>query len=383
MKIINFRKICILLSAFFIVSLSFSYANAASLSDLLKKKDTLNKQAQKYDSAAKNKESEASKLENQINNLESDIKDTESEILETGSKIDETSRTIDSLGTDISQKVKELEALKLKLNDSIKEIYRTSGSADYELLFGSSSFSELMNQSKYIQSIETQVKTLHTKVEDTKKSLENQKSETEAKKAELDQLKSQQQAHMTSANYQKTQKDKLLGMTVEQKNAYEQEAEKAKKEAAGVEEQIRAILASRSAGSDGTFGKGPGVGSRVNKGDYVGIQGSTGFSTGDHVHFEVDLKGPSQSWTSPWPYLNNGTITWPLKKYTITQDYGVANNWYKCGYHMGIDIAGPIGSVVYAPADGMVVLNESFGGYGNAWAMKVDNGPYVLLGHMR
>lgn len=377
------KKIFTLSAMIVFVLSSFQVASAASLSDLLKKKDTLNQETKKYDSAALNKQTEADRLESQIKNLDSDIKDTEQQIAQTGSKIDETTKSIENLTTDISVKTKDLEVLKTKLNSSIKEIYRASGSSDYELLLTGDSLSDMVNQSKYVQAIEMQVRTIHGKLQDAKNDLEKQKSDSEAKKAELDQLKAQQEARRSSADYQKTQKDKLLGMTVEQKKTYQQEAEKSRSEATKVEEQIRQILSSRTAGSDGTFGKGPGVGDRVKRGDYVGTQGSTGFSTGDHVHFEVDLNGPARNWTSPWPYLDNGTISWPLNKYIITQDYGEASSWYNCGYHMGIDIAGPLGSPVFAPANGKVVLNESFGGYGNAWAMKVDDGPYVLLGHLR
>lgn len=383
MKIKGLVRLVSLSAALILTAASCQVASAASLSDLLKKKDTLSQEAQKMDAAAKNKQSEADRLSSQINNLASDITDTEKQIQETGTQIDQTSKNIDNLTTDLNLKREELESLKAKLNSSIREIYRSSNAADYEMLLGSSSFSDLVNQSKYVQAVEMQVKTIHTKVETAKKDLEKRKSETEAEKARLDQLKAQQEAHKSSVNYQKDQKDKLLGMTVEQKKTYQQEAEKSRAEAAKVEEQIRQTLASRTAGADGTFGKGPGVGTRVNKGDYVGTQGSTGFSTGDHVHFEVDLNGPSKNWTNPWPYINNGTIGWPLNKYVITQDYGEPNSWYSCGYHMGIDIAGPLGSPVFAPASGTVVLNEYFGGYGNAWAMKVDNGPYILLGHMR
>lgn len=371
----------------FFLGTTFQIANAASLNDLLKQKETLNKQAEKYDSAAKNKQSEAERLSSQINSLESNIKETEKKIEDTGSQIKQTRETIESLSTDISVKTKELDDLKQKLNNSIKEIYRASGSSDYEMLLGSSNLSDLVNQSKYIQAIEMQVKTVYSKVREAKTQLEKQKSETEAKKAELDQLKSQQEAYRSSAEYQKKQKDKLFGMTVEQKEAYTREAQKAREEAHRVEDQIRRTLASLKKGADGTFGSGPGVGSRVKRGDFVGIQGSTGFSTGDHVHFEVNTVQPGVGYTNPWPYINNGTLSWPLKNFVITQDYWAywSPSVYPStgGYHMGIDIAGPSGSPVFAPADGLVVLNRYFGGYGNAWAMKVDNGPYVLLGHLR
>ena len=48
------------------------------------------------------------------------------------------------------------------------------------------------------------------------------------------------------------------------------------------------------------------VGDRVNTGDFLYLSGSTGASTGDHLHFEV-RRGPRGAWgtdVDPTPYLN-------------------------------------------------------------------------------
>ncbi|MFQ8832322.1 MAG: M23 family metallopeptidase [Ruthenibacterium lactatiformans] len=42
-------------------------------------------------------------------------------------------------------------------------------------------------------------------------------------------------------------------------------------------------------------------GDLVEKGQLIGYVGSTGNSTGNHLHFEVDLNGDP---VSAWPYLN-------------------------------------------------------------------------------
>jgi len=43
------------------------------------------------------------------------------------------------------------------------------------------------------------------------------------------------------------------------------------------------------------------VGANLAKGDYVGAVGSTGLSTGPHLHFEVSSNGDV---VSPWTYIN-------------------------------------------------------------------------------
>ncbi|WP_157553159.1 M23 family metallopeptidase [Jiangella gansuensis] len=46
-------------------------------------------------------------------------------------------------------------------------------------------------------------------------------------------------------------------------------------------------------------------GQRVEKGQYIGNIGSTGYSTGPHLHFEVRLDGQH---TDPWPWVSNAPL---------------------------------------------------------------------------
>lgn len=360
--------------------------SGADLNSLQQQKSELNKDLDAAQNAAKNKDREAKSLSAQISNLDSDIKSTEEKIQQTTNQISNVQSEIDKLSASVDIRKKELDKLKKHLNVLIVELYRFSSRSELESLFLNDKLSESASEEDYVSAVQLQAKYLFDQVDNAKKDLENQKSDQETKKAELDQLKASQNSYIEGAQYQRLQKDQLLGMTKEQEEAYLRQADEADKQLAIVEAQIRQILSSRTRSSDGTFGSGPGVGSRVSRGEYVGTQGSTGFSTGDHVHFEVDLNGPANGYTSPWPYINAGTLSWPLNSFTITQDYWAywPGAYPSTGdHHMGIDIAGPYGSPVLAPADGLVVLNEYFGGYGHAWAMKVDNGPYVLLGHLR
>lgn len=250
------KIVSIALSVILLVSVSSSSGKASTLSELLEKKNSLSAEADKYDAAADNKAAEASKLSTQIKSLDSDINTTEAKISETGTKIDETSRSIESLTSDISVKTEELNSLKAKLNEAIKEIYQASSQSDYELLLGSSNFSDIVNQSKYIQSVETQVKTAHAKVQDAKKSLETQKSEAEAKKTELDQLKTQQVAYKKSAENQKSQKESLKSMTLAQQAEYEALASKLKNEISQVSSAIYAERQKRLTGGKESLGTG-------------------------------------------------------------------------------------------------------------------------------
>lgn len=209
---------------------STQVVNAATLNDLNKQLQQKQQELNANSAAAANKAQEAKSLTAQINNLDSDIKVTEQKIAETGNQIGDVTNAITLLSTSIDQQNEQLTLLKKKLNSSIVEIYRFSNQSDWELVFGADNFGEQSNQAKYVEAVEIQVKSLFVKVTEAKNNLEKQKADQEAKKKQLSDLQNQQQSYVKGAEYQKTQKNQLLGMTVQQKSSYEEKVKQLQSE---------------------------------------------------------------------------------------------------------------------------------------------------------
>lgn len=221
---------------------------AADLNSLIEQRNKLQAELEKSQSAASNKNAEAKSLQTQINSLNNDIKDIESKISQTGSQIDNTQKSIDDLSGTIDQKNQELAKLKTQLNTAIVELYRFSSRSDLEVFFGSTSLADSSNQSKYVEAVQMQVNAIYSKVKGVKADLEKQKGDQEAKKAELDSLKNQQEAYRKGVEYQKIQKNKILGMTVDQQKQYEANASKLKSEITSISSQIYAERQKRLSG---------------------------------------------------------------------------------------------------------------------------------------
>ena len=69
----------------------------------------------------------------------------------------------------------------------------------------------------------------------------------------------------------------------------------------------------------------------------------------------------------------------------ISSEYGYRKNpfgGYVGEFHPGIDIKGSVGDEVYATADGIVVRNDWYGGYGNAVLIDHGSGLTTLYGHL-
>lgn len=360
-------------------------ATISSLESQLKKKQ---QEAAAKEAAAKKQaelkakaEAKIKEVSGQITELQADIQQTQSHIASTGTEIEQRNQEVAFLESELRRVQDQQDVL-------LRQMYiMRSSMPDSLVLFADEPVSSREKEQAQFSALKKSVATLYLRITAAKLAVEDTRNQLMRKSDELKSLKEQQDEQKKGlASYQQTQAALRANADAAMKKL-EADALKARQEAARLEAQISAALSAAIRNSlKGVYGSGPGVGQRVRRGDYVGVQGSTGFSTGDHVHFEVRVNDVP---VNPRPYINNGTLSWPLSNFIVTQEYGRTSfsYVYAGGIHTGIDIAGPAGSIVRAPADGTVILNGCPGscnsGYGRAWAMVLDNGLVVLAAHLR
>ena len=76
--------------------------------------------------------------------------------------------------------------------------------------------------------------------------------------------------------------------------------------------------------------------------------------------------------------------TQPVQGVALTSGYGVRSDPFRgrAAMHAGIDLAGPIGTPIYATADGYVGRSEWAGGYGNLIELNHGRGIQTRYGHL-
>ncbi|HEV2748756.1 MAG TPA: M23 family metallopeptidase [Allosphingosinicella sp.] len=86
--------------------------------------------------------------------------------------------------------------------------------------------------------------------------------------------------------------------------------------------------------------------------------------------------------------IEQGTIaipsTQPVRGTSLTSGYGVRSDPFRgrAAMHAGIDLAGPLGTPIYATADGFVQRSEWVGGYGNLVELNHGRGIQTRFGHL-
>ncbi len=74
----------------------------------------------------------------------------------------------------------------------------------------------------------------------------------------------------------------------------------------------------------------------------------------------------------------------PVKGSALTSGYGVRSDPFRgrAAMHAGIDLAGPLGTPIYATADGIVARSEWANGYGNLVELNHGRGIQTRFGHL-
>jgi septal ring factor EnvC (AmiA/AmiB activator) len=245
-----------------------------------------------------------------------------------------------------------------KLNATIKQQYINPAPTSFELAVTSKSVNEIFDKQTYLDK--------------SREFIDDLLAEVKAVKKQLDTLNEDLTRQQTNLDQQRIAKNQLLEQTRGEQARYETLLRENQAARARLSQTMAKLSNNGPLQSKGY----------VTRGTVIGREGSTGFSTGPHVHFGV-YKGGSP--VNPNPYLNNGTIGWPLNNFTITQQYGPAS-WSNPVYsfHDGIDVSAGYGAPVLAACDGNIIVNSfQSGGFGHYIVIDCGNNLWALAAHMQ
>ena len=325
------------------------------------------------------------KKEAKLNQLDSEIEDTETQIVRAIESIESLKEEILTSGKEAKkyqEKILELESdiipLKQKLNKLLPVYHELSARSMVERLLTSSSLSEALNEVQAYNKLSQSIGQPLVEMSRYQEELENARAKLAEYEQNNNELKKRKVVQKNLLESQKKYKEKLLTKTqAEIDELIRQETELAKRELE-VEEEINKYLSEYK--PDKLSDK------FVKRGEIIGYQGDSGFSTGSHLHFTVFVDNNLKKFHNPYKHLDPGHLSYPLEKYRLTQGFGMTpfakRGRYGGGPHNGIDIVNFPGASVKAAADGTIIMDKYFGSYGNAIIIDHGNNLYTLYGHL-
>lgn len=283
-------------------------------------------------------------------------------------EIDKNEAKKKQLEDEIAANQAKLDKQKATVARTVARIYADGNVEPIQVLAGANNIGEYVSQQEIRSSIRNQMKTAMDKIRSLQAELTKQKKTVED-------ILAQQAGQREQIVAKENEQAVLLNQTRGMQENYAAHTADLKNQLAAAESALAASL------SKGSYKQAAPIG-YVKAGDVVGGVGSTGFSTGPHLHLEVRKNGYV---TDPAPYVQAAPVDMPPA--WLSQSFWNADSMYISGHHPGVDYAAGTGTPIYAIADGYMYRacsQQLLGTWAYGYAAVIDhgNGVVSIYGHM-
>ncbi len=208
-----------------------------------------------YSQAIKKKQGERAGLDNQLAIIENREKKAELDIMGTQIEIDRVSLEIEKTGLEIKEKEEVIGEKKNHISKILRMVYKKDDTSVLEILLLNDSFSEFLNEVKYLEDVNSEIKDAIEELKSDKTALEAEKTALGGKNKELEKQKEVLENKKLALAAEYDNKNILLEQTRSSEAEYQRLLALAKREQAsaaadiaGLERTAREKLAKLDAG---------------------------------------------------------------------------------------------------------------------------------------
>lgn len=273
--------------------------------------ERLDKEIAKYENEIEKTGKEAKTLSNHIKELNLTRSKLLKQVDQINGQIKIANENINNISKKILTKEDQIKLAEDTLSKTFYDLYRSEYIDPVEIIIKEGGLKALSNEYNNRILISDKLHKFIFELNEIKSSLKESKEKEENERKKLSNLNTQLVLEKKVIDQNKIEKDRLLKETKNQEAAYQKLLEENKKKIESFAKDLR---------------------------DY-----------------ETQLKFILNS--SLLPAKDNGILDWPLKKFLITQFFGKtasSGRLYASGTHSGVDFGVPVGTPIYAVADGTV-----------------------------
>jgi len=294
-----------------------------------------------YTAAIAAKQAEKNNLNSQLSILENRAGKTQLELESADLEISKTDLEARKINLDIIDINSQVSEQKDHIAKLLRLVYKQDQISTLEVLLLNDSISEFLNQSKYLQNANTEIKNSLAKLQIDKERLDQAQLDIKEKSTKLAKLKKDLEEKHEQLQYEQNEKNYLLEETRSSEKAYQDLLQEAKRQASQAAAEISSL--------------------------------------------ENTIREKMSQTNKDRLSASDSTLAWPISGHTITATFHDPDYPFRriIGEHSGIDIRSRQGSPLYAAADGYVARVKYDGSTAYAYIMIVHNdGISTVYGHV-
>lgn len=233
-----YRAVCILalfLMALILIPSGNQYVHAETQADV----DNLNAQISTLTVQLNEKKAVAKTFADEVAIYDGKIQQIQLQIQATQMQIDVQNAQITDINGQIATKEADLKIQKESLREQLKVIYENSNTSTLELIASSDSFSDFVDQTEYLQTMQIKTKETIGQIKSLKQQLEDNKNNVEKKKQEISMLQKTQLNQKAGLDNERYGKQMLLNQANSQGKQYQNSIAAKEAQKAELEELLR------------------------------------------------------------------------------------------------------------------------------------------------